>query len=338
MGLGGPNCSVEDLDTECTKLRGSNASFLPFPHKKKIRMDVSPASPLQVPLVLNLQHGPCNISCEGGTINNNCNISYQDFNWQNVSSPFYFDTSNFTSSRFYCVTATIGRCCHVCTKTIFMQDKKPVYFSAHNGNWIFTATTIIAIICTVMALVAFVVKYYMKAYSRHERSNGTPLSTIPPFLDLERRTTNISVICMYIMDQSQPFQDGISDLKSFLRYKGLKTIDMYDEEESIMSSFSHWVERVLENHNTKILLVDSEAIQPLWNGNQHGCRELQLVQRVIVYTGSGIPLTELYNRLFVIRLETVNPSLEEFIYPGSGRVYLFPAQRERLWKDLMSSK
>ncbi|XP_046673383.1 uncharacterized protein LOC124362709 [Homalodisca vitripennis] len=341
--IGGSNCLMEDLHAECIKLKKSNASFQAYPQEKKIRLALTSPSQLQVPLNLALQHGECNISCEGGT-RNKCKTFVDDFYWQNVSSSFYFDGSmvNLTSLHQYCVTATIGRCCHVFTKTILLEDYDHHNFSADNPKETFSASiaAAIVIIFTAITLATFVILYYIKAChsSNHRRPRQKHLSFIQLHsVHLEDGSTNITVICMYVMDRTQPFQDEVLDLKSFLRFRGLNAIDIYDEEEYIRSSFSQWVHRVLENKTTKLLLIDSEQIRPLWNGNLNGCRELQSVQQAITYIGSCVPVSELFNRLFVVRLKAMRPIEEEFIYPGSGRVYVFPTQRERLWKDLMKS-
>uniref|UniRef100_A0A1B6GHP0 SEFIR domain-containing protein n=1 Tax=Cuerna arida TaxID=1464854 RepID=A0A1B6GHP0_9HEMI len=341
--VGGSNCLMEDLHAECIKLKKSNASFQAYPQEKKIRLALSSPSQLQVPLNLALQHGECNISCEGRT-RNKCETFVDDFYWQNVSSSFYFDGSmvNLTSLHQYCVTATIGRCCHVFTRTVLLEDYDHNNFTADNPKETFSASVAAAIVIIIIAisLATFVILYYMKAChnSNHRRPTQTHVSLIQQdSVHFDNESTNITVICMYIMDRTQPFQDEVQDLQSFLRFRGLSAIDIYDEEECIKSSFSQWVQRVLENKTTKILLIDSEQIRPLWNGSLNGCRELQSVQQAITYIGSCIPVSDLFNRLFIIRLKTMRPIQEEFIYPGSVRVYVFPTQRERLWKDLMKS-
>uniref|UniRef100_A0A1B6J4F7 SEFIR domain-containing protein n=1 Tax=Homalodisca liturata TaxID=320908 RepID=A0A1B6J4F7_9HEMI len=316
--IGGSNCLMEDLHAECIKLKKSNASFQAYPQEKKIRLALTSPSQLQVPLNLALQHGECNISCEGGT-RNKCKTFVDDFYWQNI-----------------------GRCCHVFTKTIFLEDYDHHNFSADNPKETLSASiaAAIVIIFTAITLATFVILYYIKAChsSNHRRPRQKHLSFIQLHsVHLEDGSTNVTVICMYVMDRTQSFQDEVLDLQSFLRFRGLNAIDIYDEEEYIRSSFSQWVHRVLENKTTKLLLIDSEQIRPLWNGNLNGCRELQSVQQAITYIGSCVPVSELFNRLFVVRLKAMRPIEEEFIYPGSGRVYVFPTQRERLWKDLMKS-
>ncbi|XP_054269848.1 uncharacterized protein LOC128991125 [Macrosteles quadrilineatus] len=327
------DCYTSDQKSLCKKLLNSFIHFQVHPHERKIRLALTPPINVKVSLNLTILHGPCTISCEGDI--NSCDIIPENDFWPDTTHPFYIN--NCIPSHNYCVTASIGECCPICTNSVFMEDNQKEYYDEEGWQW---STMMALVIILIIILLSFCFVAVLKNYfiRGHEYSRGNTQNMERQFtqhiLDIENNRKSVQLVCFYLRESNQLYVDMVKSVQEFLRGKGINVIDIYDEEETINCSISNWVHNVLKKEKAKVLIFDSENIQQLWNGTMDRGRILKPLEQVIYFTRTYIPITNVHNYLFVVRFQDKDYDHERFVDLSDGRCYVYPIHRERLAGDI----